>query len=260
MKCPNCGANMGLEDKFCPYCGSANPFAKQHQKDMQHYEAQFEATRQEVEKKANRFAGIAVPLTILGISLALLIAAVIFAARSYDIGANIKAKRVAQGEAGYRESIEAALDARDYGLVDQIYSVNDLYYVSDDYHDSTLIEYAMIFRACQYYAMADETISRWTIGGEQSYSEERFAESCKYLADNLLDLYTVQDRDWYDASCLTEEKLARITEMQEQMTALLITYGGLTEDEIAEIPDMSEQKLARLLEEHFSQAKSKDAE
>ena len=249
---------MGLEDKFCPYCGSQNPFAKQHQKDMQQYQAQFEATRREVEKKANRFAGIAVPLTILGIALVILIASIIFAAKSYDIGEESKAKKIAEGEAGYRKSIEAALDARDYALVDEMYSVNDLYFVTNEYHNSTLIDYSMIFRACQYYSMADETITKWTIGGEQSYSEERFVESCKYLAENLLNLYTVQDREWYDESCRTEEKLARISEMQEQMSALLITYGGFTEEEIAEIPDISEQKLARLLEERFSQARGKE--
>ena len=79
MKCPNCGANIGLEDKFCTYCGSPNPFAKQHQEQMRQYQQQFEKTRAEVEKKANRFAKIAVPMTIFAILLVAIGAAAIFA-------------------------------------------------------------------------------------------------------------------------------------------------------------------------------------
>ena len=68
MKCPGCGANLGLEDQFCPYCGTANPHARQHQAEMQNFRHEFEKTRDRVEERANRFAGFAVPLTILGIS------------------------------------------------------------------------------------------------------------------------------------------------------------------------------------------------
>ena len=41
MKCDHCGANIGLEDKVCPYCGKINPYAQQHQQQMQHYQQQF---------------------------------------------------------------------------------------------------------------------------------------------------------------------------------------------------------------------------
>ena len=34
MKCPHCGAQVGLEDKYCPFCGLPNEFAQKHQEDM----------------------------------------------------------------------------------------------------------------------------------------------------------------------------------------------------------------------------------
>ena len=45
MKCPYCGAPLGLDDKFCPYCGQPNTLAKKHQADMEKYHREFQETR-----------------------------------------------------------------------------------------------------------------------------------------------------------------------------------------------------------------------
>ena len=37
MKCPHCGAQIGLEEKYCPFCGLPNEFARKHQEDMGEY-------------------------------------------------------------------------------------------------------------------------------------------------------------------------------------------------------------------------------
>ena len=49
MKCEHCGYNLQLEDRFCPYCGKPNPFAAQHQREMEQ--------RQEAEKTAASLRG-----------------------------------------------------------------------------------------------------------------------------------------------------------------------------------------------------------
>ena len=105
MKCDHCGANIGLEDKVCPYCGKINPYAQQHQQQMQHYQQQFEQTRQDVEEKANRFAGIAAPLTVLVISIVILIGSVIFAAKAYDIASAIRVRDMEKREDEFRSRL-----------------------------------------------------------------------------------------------------------------------------------------------------------
>ena len=42
MKCPHCGAQIGLEEKYCPFCGLPNEFARKHQEDMDRYEQEFQ--------------------------------------------------------------------------------------------------------------------------------------------------------------------------------------------------------------------------
>ena len=38
MKCEHCGAELGLLDQVCPYCGSINTESAAHQKEKEDYE------------------------------------------------------------------------------------------------------------------------------------------------------------------------------------------------------------------------------
>ncbi|MCR4650881.1 MAG: hypothetical protein K5662_03910 [Lachnospiraceae bacterium] len=53
MICDNCRHEIGPEDLKCPNCGADNPFALQHAKNMEEYEAAYKET----EEKARQFAG-----------------------------------------------------------------------------------------------------------------------------------------------------------------------------------------------------------
>ena len=55
MKCPHCGAQIGLEEKYCPFCGLPNEFARKHQEDMDRYEQEFQQTQSEVYQKTRHF-------------------------------------------------------------------------------------------------------------------------------------------------------------------------------------------------------------
>ena len=260
MKCQKCGANLGLEDKYCPYCGTANPFAKQHQEEMQHFRAEFEKTKANVENKANRFAGTAVPLTILAIAFVLMIASFIFRLSADGIGRNIKIRRLASRKEELRTMIEEALDRGDYGLVDTYNHELDLYYITSSYgKDQALKDYQLIFQACGDYEAACSTLCDFGTQRSYRFSADRIEDTCKYLAGSVHEVYAAEEKNWYDESCRTEEKLTRIREIQEQMTVLLIAYGGFTREEIETIPDLSEGKLQDILIEKFSTEEDGDA-
>ena len=179
MKCPGCGANLGLEDQFCPYCGTANPHARQHQAEMQNFRHEFEKTRDRVEERANRFAGFAVPLTILGIAVALLIASLVFTMNAYQIGKSIRTKQLAAQGAELRARIENALDERDYGFIEALYTNQDLYLLTSSYgNNQVLKDYDMIFRACEYYEWAEATIADLPGRSGYRFSAERIRETC----------------------------------------------------------------------------------
>ena len=54
-KCPSCGAEFDDTGTFCPYCGKENEFAKEHQESMEHYEADYTATKADVIAETRRF-------------------------------------------------------------------------------------------------------------------------------------------------------------------------------------------------------------
>ena len=58
MKCENCGAEIKLEDRYCPYCGALNKAAMQHIQDMDRFEDEFEQTQQEVQTKVRGYSSI----------------------------------------------------------------------------------------------------------------------------------------------------------------------------------------------------------
>ena len=102
MKCENCGAPIGLEDKFCAYCGAPNPHFLKHQADMEHYEKEFVKTQTEVMKSTGRMARISSNLIILAILVVLNIIAVVFAFSATDLAWN--AREQAQKKKYWRDA------------------------------------------------------------------------------------------------------------------------------------------------------------
>ena len=81
MKCPHCGAQIGLEEKYCPFCGLPNEFARKHQEDMDRYEQEFQQTQSEVYQKTRHFTSLTVPLTVIFVLILLNIVSFVFVIR-----------------------------------------------------------------------------------------------------------------------------------------------------------------------------------
>ena len=65
MKCEFCGGTLSLEEEYCPHCGQANKHAKQHIKDMRHYQGKFENTEKYVRNKATTYSEVSVRAIII---------------------------------------------------------------------------------------------------------------------------------------------------------------------------------------------------
>ena len=77
MKCKHCGSNLNIEDKFCPYCGEPNPYATLHQKEMDKYKKDYQATKRDVLEQSSRFNRRTVKVTIIAIMVALIAAVMV---------------------------------------------------------------------------------------------------------------------------------------------------------------------------------------
>lgn len=69
MKCQNCGAEIGLLNKVCPHCGSANTQSVGHQTQMKHYQKLSGEAKGKVQDSVSRN----VPLIVSTVILVLLI-------------------------------------------------------------------------------------------------------------------------------------------------------------------------------------------
>ena len=71
MKCKYCGAEIGLEENFCQYCGRPNEQAARHSRDMASYHRRFAATEATVVNKTNRYRQIVLRIGLIFILMIL---------------------------------------------------------------------------------------------------------------------------------------------------------------------------------------------
>ena len=237
---------MGLEDRFCPCCGKPNPFAKQHQAEMRKYRNSYEETRQEVLKKSRRFAAYGAKLTLLAILLAANLAAVILAVNAWDIGYSLREKRIAGEAPAHRENLEQFLSEGDYAGLAGYMQANDVSY-AESFDDLSAVS-----RAASLYQSILTDLMDAGNRNEYRFREEYRAESCRYLAKNIQDLYNVEQSYSYRAErYLSEENLAHIGSIRRRVELLLQSTLGFTEEEAAEARDLSIQRLSERLAERI---------
>ena len=65
MKCPYCGAEVGLEETVCSYCGRPNEQALRHQQDMAEYRLRYRETEAAVSRKTKHYSQIVPRVMVL---------------------------------------------------------------------------------------------------------------------------------------------------------------------------------------------------
>lgn len=245
MKCPNCGAQMGLEDRFCPYCGSPNQQAVKHQSDMDRFKGEYFETKEHVLRRTEFFRNQGGLLIILALVLLAMIIGVILNAKAWDIGFSIREKSVVKYREVDAEVLEGYLQEGEYSKFVGYFDSNRLRFMDDTTYDAVDTVASAYVRLFEYVSGIDNP-------EDFQFSESRIVDSCQYLAEDLIRIYTVEkEYNYRREEYLTEDKLGYIKDIQERSAVICKTYFGLTDEEIADIPNMSESKLASLLEEEI---------
>ncbi len=243
MKCKYCGAEVGLEENFCSYCGQPNDQAIRHSRDMASFHRRYAATEAAVVSKANRYSQVILRAVLI---LVMLIATVVMAAVTENAYSLPEAMRRREAEK-HPEQTCAVLDAylesgdyrgfssyityngiRPYGTVFEAYT--NLYWCADDYSGFVLQMEKLFLQAnrddwLKYSASSD---IRWL---------------CQSLDDFL---------DSYDGAQRNEESelyLTYIEDMRQTIGQMLHVYLGLDEQELAEFLTLSENRKAVYVEE-----------
>lgn len=243
MKCPYCGSPMGLEDKYCPYCGRPNLMAVQHQSEMDYYQEEFERTQDEVFKKTEGLRRHGSWLAVLAVTLVLLMVSIVLNVKAWDIGYELRTKRVKAQTDENNAIIKEYLEAGEYGQFEGFYDANSL---DIDY---TNREYSAVYWAAKRYVRIISYISGIHDNYNYSFREDYITETCEYIADDLIYLFNIEKEFNYSADeCLTEDKMVFIKDIQNRAGIMAKTYFGLTDEDVADIPNMSKIKLGSLIE------------
>ncbi|MBQ9041999.1 MAG: hypothetical protein IJ111_04210 [Eggerthellaceae bacterium] len=243
MKCPSCGGQMGLEDASCPYCGTPNAMAIQHQSDMNRYRAEYERTQSEVLENTTFMKRNGSWLIILVILLIALVGGIVLQAASWDIGYSIREKNAERTMQADKLALDSYLEQGDYGKFVGYYDANDLYYMRDD-------SYMAVQSAARAYADIIHYVGSINDPNEYSFNPDHISNTCEYIARDLNRIFTLEQQYSYGIDeYLPASMRGYADDMRERTGAIAMAYFGFTKEDVQAIPDLSIKKLASMIEE-----------
>lgn len=243
MKCPNCGGQMGLEDAACPYCGTPNAQAVQHQSDMARFRQDYQRTRADVLEKTSLLQRQGSWLVVLAVLLVALVAGMVLKANAWDIGYSIRTGNVEQAQAEDYRVMDSFLEQGDYGKFMGYYEANDISLDYDNPYDALNTAARAYVDLLQYVGDLNDATS-------YAWSPQRLSDTCGYVAEDLNRIFTLEERYSYDLDrYLPADKRVYVDDIRSRAAAVAGAYFGLDAQDVVDIPQMSTSRLAALLEE-----------
>ena len=244
MKCPHCGAQVGLEDKYCPFCGLPNEFAKKHQEDMDRYQQEFQQTQSDVYQKTRRFTELTVPLTVVFVLIILNIGAYIFVSKSWEIGSSLQKQEIHPHLTEHQENIDTYIQNGEFCGLSSYYSQNSLYYEDEFDKYNALIRASDSYR--DIYRILVDTSNYYP---NYYFDDDEISHTITTLARDIHDIFNLEENYSYNKEeYFTDETNAALVDLRTQTKAVLVAYAGLTSEEADALPDLSTTKQKEYLE------------
>lgn len=252
MKCQNCGSNLNIEDKFCPNCGTPNPFAKKHQEEMAHFEQEFEKTREEViEKtaKVNRNAG---KITVIAVMIALCAIMSLLTYKADDIYYWRIEKQLNSNSAKITADIEQMMADDEYSLLAEYVNTHKLLWGRSFENYETVYFVSSAFRQFEF------EMNQLTCYNDMQYIYDTEGEIIENISRYLMRIYEDSAQDEYaDDENFTPEKVAYMNRLIAQAEAMVQNFFGLTGEQTDALSEMTEARITVLLEDSYEQKKEK---
>ena len=243
MKCRNCGGEVGLEERFCPYCGTPNEQAIRHFQDMADYQDRYAKTEAHVVGAAKRYAQI-IPRVV--VALLLLIATVVMAV----IGENAYAFPELTRRRAAEKDPEGTIAVMEGYLAKGEYLSFASYvdYIDIRTYNSPFEAYAGIRWVAQDYAYVVQRMERLFLHGDQDkWAERRAPDDIQMLCQSLETFFDALESGNRNAA--SEEHRACIEEMRGNVMEMLRVYFGLEGEQAEQFLAMSTNRKAAYLEE-----------
>lgn len=226
MKCNSCGANLKIEDEFCPYCGTVNLDAVRHRQDMQEYQQEFQRTRSDVYQSAKKFSSINIRIITILVLVVLLLLSIILNVSHYDISSWIKRTQAASMVEQHRAKLEELEAAGEYQAFYAYYNANTMYYLEG------IRDFYKVYYVSNCYANVMDSLGRLITRDEMTYLDAD--REVRYLCNYADELYERAVRGSYDSDEeWSPEHAAAIEDMKAEVNLMLMTYCNLNEEDLA---------------------------
>ena len=243
MKCPYCGGEVGLEERFCSYCGRPNEQAQRHHQDMAHFRRKYAATEAAVVGKAERYAQVVPRVTVI---LLMLIASVVMwavSANLYSYPEHARRRAAEKNPQPVIETLEGYLAERNYMSFASYFTYNDL-----RTYDSPFEDYSDMRWCAEYYQdFMIEAESLFLHSDREKWIRYSASSDIQRLCRTLDEFIECADRAEREGG--NEAHLACVRDMRSNVADVLRVYLGVGEDETEAFLALSENKKAARLEE-----------
>lgn len=255
MKCPSCGANIGVRDEFCAWCGKPNERAGRHLQILNRYRSATNATRSDLERQTLRRVPIFVRLLVIVLLLAGFAAVFIVSANSWQWEEDRRDREAGLHASEYAAVLEGYMEKGDPVGFCRFCNAHGISLYSSRNREGS--PYAKFRRygdmAEDYVRIMSATMQLYPFRKDSYRTEselvQRVAENTNYFYDTLNK--ALQDED----SPLTPEAAAAVDDLDRQLRALLITYLGVDPEDAGRLPSLTDAQRRLLLENSWEAGK-----
>ena len=247
MKCKHCGSNLNIEDKFCPFCGEPNPYATLHQKEMDKYKKDYQATKRDVLEQSSRFNRRTVKVTIIAIMVALIAAVMVLIFNVDNIRYWKEDRDIKAHSAQYKAEIDQLMDDRDY--------LGVIYYFTEKHiaYSSSMEEYDNVYSSSQRYRMFYEDLmilqSKKAFPDKYAYYTQ--SELIEGLAKDIVGIYEELKPNEYHPERTQGEKMEYMEDLVAHMETMTAGYFGITTEEARAMRNMTTSRISVMLEDIY---------
>ncbi|MBE5870699.1 MAG: hypothetical protein E7294_05520 [Lachnospiraceae bacterium] len=240
MKCEHCGAELGLLDQVCPYCGSTNTEAARHREEKEYYEERSRKAAGTIKG----FLAANVPMVCSAILMFLLVTGILLSGylgeKAYELVSLSNQKKAVRNYEKNMEKIRQYLEKGDYIGCLMFEEEKELRFclpyeelcwlwdLSDEYRDAVNAVEELAVRG----ADAD-----W-LGAEDDIS---------YKKTDIAAFY--QEYEWLRREHGEDPYQKQMDDMKAKMDVILRIYLGLDDKEREEYLEGSENRQGAYLEE-----------
>ena len=240
MKCKNCGAEVGLLDKACPYCGSDNNESAGHRKKFNTYKKKSKETVENADQKYSSNKDLISGSIILVFLIIGVIGMTILADKTEYIDLDIAHSETLNNADRFKEILNGYLAAGDYISFCDFFEGHHMYETDPEY-----AEYKLLLELAHKYRTAMCKIEQIVMYGDgYKFNKDLEIKSCRTEISFFYSSYgyAEDDLEGYQYKEYAED-------MRNKMNAAMKVYFGLDEKGLEDYLASSENQQALYIEE-----------